>query len=97
MAMSLESARLLTWRAARLKDAGKDFRKESSMAKLSAGLSAAFVANNCVQILGGMGFVKDMPAERHYRDARITQIYGGSNEVQQMIIFDRVLKEHEQS
>lgn len=50
----------------------------------------------CIQVLGGMGYVTDMPAERHYRDARITEIYEGTSEVQRIVIAARLLKEYEQ-
>lgn len=93
MAVDLEAARLLTWKAARLKDANLDYRKFSSMAKFAASRCATSNAHKCVQILGGMGYVSDMSAERHYRDARITQIYGGVTDVQTLIIAERVAKE----
>jgi len=67
MALQLESARLLTWRAAVLQDEGKPFTKEAAMAKLAASEAATFVSHQSIQILGGMGYVSDMPAERHYR------------------------------
>lgn len=67
MAVRLESARLLTWRAARCKDEGKPYTKEAAMAKLAASEAATFVSHQAIQILGGMGYVSDMPAERHYR------------------------------
>lgn len=68
MAVDLESARLLTWKAARMKDANRDYRKLSSMAKFAASRCATSNAHKCVQILGGMGYVGDMAAERLYRD-----------------------------
>lgn len=95
MAMDLEASRLITWQAAMLKDAGADYRKMSSMAKFLAGRCATANANRCVQVLGGMGFVSDMAAERHYRDARITQIYGGTSEVQKLLVADQVIKEYD--
>lgn len=94
MAVDLESARLLTWKAAVLQQNGKDYRKMSSMAKYAASRCATSNAHECVQILGGMGYVRDMPAERHYRDSRITQIYGGVTDVQKLIIADRVAEEY---
>lgn len=94
MAVDLESARLLTWKAALLQQAGQDYRKMSSMAKYSASRCATSNAHQCVQILGGMGYVRDMAAERHYRDSRITQIYGGVTDVQQLIIGERVVEEY---
>jgi len=68
--------------------------KESSMAKLAASEAATFNAHQCIQVLGGMGYVTDMPAERHYRDARITEIYEGTSEIQKLIIAAKVFKEY---
>uniref|UniRef100_A0A8C5LZZ3 Short-chain specific acyl-CoA dehydrogenase, mitochondrial n=1 Tax=Leptobrachium leishanense TaxID=445787 RepID=A0A8C5LZZ3_9ANUR len=75
MALALESARLLTWRASMMKDNKKPFTKEAAMAKLAASEAATRISHQAIQILGGMGYVTEMPAERHYRDARITEIY----------------------
>jgi len=97
MAVDLESARLLTWKAARLNDGDRDYRKLSSMAKFAASRCATSNAHKCVQILGGMGYVQPMAAERHYRDARITQIYGGVTDVQLLIIAERVAEEHRET
>ncbi|XP_078681177.1 short-chain specific acyl-CoA dehydrogenase, mitochondrial-like [Branchiostoma floridae x Branchiostoma belcheri] len=94
MHMSVESARLLTWKAAAYKDAGKNYIKEAAMAKLAASEAATFCAHQCIQVLGGMGYVTDMPAERYYRDARITEIYEGTSEVQRLVIAGRLLKEY---
>lgn len=94
MALRLESARLLTWRAAVLKDEKKPFTKEAAMAKLAASEAATFISHQCIQILGGMGYVSDMPAERHYRDARITEIYEGTSEIQRLVIAANVIKEY---
>ncbi|CAF0820562.1 unnamed protein product [Brachionus calyciflorus] len=94
METRLESARLLTYKAAVLKDNKKPFTKEAAMAKLAASETATFVSHQAIQILGGMGFVSDMPAERHYRDARITEIYEGTSEIQRIVIATNVLKEY---
>ena len=94
MAVEVESVRLLNWRAATFKDSGKDFTKEASMAKLAASETATKVAHQCIQILGGMGYVKDMPAERHYRDARVTEIIEGTSEIQRIIISNRLLQQY---
>ncbi|XP_050667286.1 short-chain specific acyl-CoA dehydrogenase, mitochondrial [Leptidea sinapis] len=94
MALRLESARLLTWRAAWLKDNKKPFTKEAAMAKLAASEAATFVSHQSIQILGGMGYVSDMPAERHYRDARITEIYEGTSEIQRLVIAGQIIKEY---
>ncbi|XP_072839496.2 short-chain specific acyl-CoA dehydrogenase, mitochondrial [Pogona vitticeps] len=92
MAVALESARLLTWRAAMLKDNGKPYTKEAAMAKLAASEAATFISHQAIQILGGMGYVAEMPAERHYRDARITEIYEGTSEIQRLVIAGQLLK-----
>ena len=152
MAMRLESARLLTHRAAILKGRGKPYTKEAAMAKLAASEAATANAHACIQVgrpapprstpahqhtstpahqhsspallpstppqhsssalllsrpcgpsavlcglaqvLGGMGYVSDMPAERYYRDARITEIYEGTSEVQRLVIAANILKEY---
>jgi butyryl-CoA dehydrogenase len=94
MAMRLESARLLTHRAAILKGGGKPYTKEAAMAKLAASEAATANAHACIQVLGGMGYVSEMPAERYYRDARITEIYEGTSEVQRLVIAAATLKEH---
>ncbi|XP_055063641.2 short-chain specific acyl-CoA dehydrogenase, mitochondrial [Misgurnus anguillicaudatus] len=96
MALAVESARLLTWKAALLRDAKKPFTKEAAMAKLSASEAATFVSHQAIQVLGGMGYVTDMPAERHYRDARITEIYEGTSEIQRLVIANNILKEYQQ-
>ncbi|XP_025414550.1 short-chain specific acyl-CoA dehydrogenase, mitochondrial-like isoform X2 [Sipha flava] len=94
MATRLEAARLLTWKAAWLRDNDQPFTKAASMAKLEASQTATFVTHNCIQILGGVGYVKDMPAERHYRDARITEIYAGPTDIQYLVIAENLAKEY---
>jgi butyryl-CoA dehydrogenase len=64
------------------------------MAKLAASEAATFVAHQSIQVLGGMGYVSDMPVERNYRDARITEIYEGTSEIQKLIIAGALLKEY---
>ena len=86
MATRIDAARLLVYRAAWMKDQGLVHTKESSMAKLYAGDTAVFVADRAVQILGGYGFTRDFPVERYYRDAKITQIYEGTQEIQRLVI-----------
>lgn len=93
MAVKLESARLLVWRAAILCDQNLKCTKAASMAKLAASEAATFATHNAIQILGGMGYVTDMPAERHYRDAKITEIYGGVTDIQRLVIGDLLLQE----
>ncbi|MGH0168439.1 UNVERIFIED_CONTAM: hypothetical protein FKN15_054600 [Acipenser sinensis] len=94
MALALEGARLLTWRAAMLKDNGKSYTKEAAMAKLAASEAATLISHQAIQVLGGMGYVTDMPAERHYRDARITEIYEGTSEIQRLVIANQLLKDY---
>jgi len=86
MATSIEAARLLVYKAASLKDQGKPFAKESAMAKLLASKTAMEVATEAVQIHGGYGYVKEYHVERLMRDAKITQIYEGTSEIQKMVI-----------
>ncbi|AWD66700.1 acyl-CoA dehydrogenase family protein [Priestia aryabhattai] len=93
MATETEAARTLTMMAAQKIDEGKKVVKEASMAKLFASDVFNRVADKAVQIHGGMGYVSDYPVERFYRDARITKIYEGTNEVQRLIIARNVLQE----
>ncbi|XP_030562267.1 short-chain specific acyl-CoA dehydrogenase, mitochondrial [Drosophila novamexicana] len=94
MSLAVESARLLTWRAAWLKDNKLSYTKEAAMAKLAASEAATLCAHQCIQVLGGMGYVTDMAAERHYRDARITEIYEGTSEIQRLVVAGSILKEY---
>ncbi|MDQ0860728.1 acyl-CoA dehydrogenase family protein [Bacillus sp. V2I10] len=94
MATETEAARTLTYMAASKIDEGKKVIKEASMAKLFASDVFNRVADKAVQIHGGMGYVSDYPVERFYRDARITKIYEGTNEIQRLIIARRVLEEN---
>jgi alkylation response protein AidB-like acyl-CoA dehydrogenase len=93
MATAVEAARSLTYRAASFVESGDDdlAAKFASMAKLFASEHAVEVADDALQVHGGAGFVTDHPAERYYRDARITKIYEGTSEIQKNIIADRVL------
>ncbi|MBI4511723.1 MAG: acyl-CoA dehydrogenase [Deltaproteobacteria bacterium] len=91
MATELEAARLLTWRAASLKDRGIRHSAESAMAKLLASDAANRAAREAVQIFGGYGYLADYPVERHLRDAKITEIYEGTSEIQRMVIAQKVL------
>jgi butyryl-CoA dehydrogenase len=92
MALRIDSARLLTWRAAELRDQGERYTSEAAMAKLAASETATFVTHQAIQVLGGNGYVSEFPAERHYRDARITEIYEGTSEIQRLVIANNVLK-----
>lgn len=88
----LESARLLTYRAAWLKDRKQRHTEESAMAKLAASEASGFIVNEAVQIFGGNGYSKEFPVERHFRDAKITEIYEGTSEAQRMVIAASQLK-----
>ena len=94
MSVEIDSARLLTWNAARLKDAGEPYGRQAAAAKLKASEVATRVAHQSIQVLGGMGYVSDMSAERHYRDARITEIYEGTSEIMKLVVSGHLLKEH---
>jgi len=86
MATQVEAARLLTYYAAYLYDQGKPFLKEAAMAKLYASEASSFVTNKAIQIHGGYGYTKDYPLERYLRDAKLTEIYEGTSEMQRMTI-----------
>ena len=86
MATQLDAARLMVWRAASLKDAGKPCLTEASMAKLFASEVAEKVCTDAIQIHGGYGYVSDFPVERIYRDMRVCQIYEGASDIQRLVI-----------
>ena len=92
MATEIEAARLLCIKAAWLKDNGKNYDKESAMAKVYASETAMKTSTEAVQIHGGYGFVKEYHVERLMRDAKITQIYEGTSEIQRIVISRSVLK-----
>lgn len=92
MTMEIEVARLLTHRAASVKDKGLKFIKEASMAKLYASEMANRAAYKAVQIHGGYGYIKDFPVEKYFRDARITTIYEGTSEIQRLTIAKELLR-----
>ncbi len=92
MAVEIEAARVLIWRAATMKDAGKNTTLASSMAKLYSAEAAVRCANECVQIHGGYGFIKDYPAEKFYRDVKLCTIGEGTSEIQRMVIARELLK-----
>ena len=92
MGTRIEAARLLVYRAARMKDAGQSFAKEASMAKLCASETAMFCAHAAVQMFGGYGFVRDYPVEKLFRDAKITEIYEGTSEIQRLVISGYLMK-----
>jgi alkylation response protein AidB-like acyl-CoA dehydrogenase len=93
MATSIEAARLLTYHAGALKDAGKRISRESAMAKLFASEMAVKVADEALQIHGGYGFIKDYPVEKFYRDVKLCTIGEGTSEIQRMVIARQLLKE----
>ncbi len=92
MATKIEAAKLLTYRAADLKQKGINVNKESAMAKLYASEVAVEVANEGVQIFGGYGYIKDFPAEKYYRDAKLCTIGEGTSEIQKLVISRTILK-----
>jgi len=93
MATEIDAARLLIWKAALLKDQGVRHSPESAMAKLYASEMASRVTNKALQIHGGYGYLKEFDAERHVRDARITEIYEGTSEIQRLVIAASLLRE----
>lgn len=92
MRTEYDAAWLLNWRAASMKDKGIPFSTESAIAKLKASEVASFCANKCVQIHGGYGYTEDFPAERYLRDAKITEIYEGTSEIQRLVISRSLIK-----
>lgn len=92
MATRVDAARMLVYRAARMRDMGLPYSKESSMAKMYATDTAMQVSTDAVQIFGGYGYSKEYPVERYMRDAKITQIYEGTNQIQRMVIAKNLLK-----
>jgi butyryl-CoA dehydrogenase len=92
MATDIDAAKLLIYRAARMRDANEPHTKEASMAKLFASTMVNKHANQAVQIHGGVGYIKDFPVERYFRDAKITEIYEGTSEVQKIVVARSLLK-----
>ncbi len=86
MATAIDAARLLTWRAATLKDGGQPYGTAASMAKLYAAEMAMRVTTDAIQVHGGHGYVTEYPVERFFRDAKITQIYEGTSQIQRLVI-----------
>ena len=93
MATNIDASRLLTYRAAKMIDAGKRVTRESAMAKLFASEAAVWIANEAVQIHGGYGFIKDYPVEKFYRDVKLCTIGEGTSEIQRLVIARQLLKE----
>ena len=96
-AVAVDASRLLTWRAARLRDAGGSINAASSMAKMFASDTAMRVATDAVQVYGGAGYSRDNPVERFMRDAKGAQIYEGSNQIQRLIIAQQLIEEMRRS
>jgi alkylation response protein AidB-like acyl-CoA dehydrogenase len=94
MATQIEAARLLVYNAARLKEASLPFLTQAAMAKLFASQVAERVASQCVELFGGVGYTKDFPAEKYYRDAKIGQIYEGTSNLQRQTIAKQLLKDY---
>jgi butyryl-CoA dehydrogenase len=93
MCTEIDAARLLVWKAARRKDEGGRFTIESSMAKVFASDVSNRVAREALQVFGGYGYLTDFPAERHFRDAKITEIYEGTSEIQRLVIASNLLRD----
>jgi alkylation response protein AidB-like acyl-CoA dehydrogenase len=92
MATAVDAARLLTWRAAVLKDQGKPYGTAASMAKLFASEAAMRITTDAIQVHGGYGYMKDYPVERFFRDAKITQIYEGTSQIQRLVVARALLE-----
>jgi len=92
MATQIDAARLLAWRAAKMKDQGVRHTAESAMAKLYASEMATRVTHKAIQVHGGYGYSTEFPVERNYRDARITEIYEGTSEIQRIVIAANLLR-----
>jgi hypothetical protein len=91
MATAIEASRLLTYKAAALKDEGRRVTRESAMAKLFASEAAVEVCNEALQIHGGYGFIKDYPVEKFYRDVKLMTIGEGTSEIQRLVIARQLL------
>ncbi len=92
MKVEYDAAWMLTWKASKMKDQGLPYSTESAIAKLKASEVASFCADKCLQIHGGYGYTEDFNAERYFRDARITEIYEGTSEIQRLVISRSLLK-----
>lgn len=93
MATRLQAARLLTWHAAKMKDAGQKYTKQAAMAKLAAAEAAMWITTKAIQVHGGYGYTSDYVVERNFRDAKITEIYEGTSEIQRIVIAANELAE----
>ena len=90
--MAVESARATYLYAARLRDAGRPFSRAAAVAKLVATDAAMRVTTDAVQVLGGYGYTKDFPLERYLREAKVTQIFEGTNQIQRLVIARNLLR-----
>jgi alkylation response protein AidB-like acyl-CoA dehydrogenase len=95
MATRLEAARALLYRAAAARDAGESVTQLASMAKLFASEMAMYVTTEAVQVFGGYGYMKEYPVEQLFRDAKVTEIYEGTSEVQRVVIARELYREGE--
>jgi alkylation response protein AidB-like acyl-CoA dehydrogenase len=93
MERRVQCTRLLLYRAAWLRDSGKPYTREASMAKLYASEAATWVTHQAIQVHGGYGYVKEYAVERYYRDARVMEIYEGTSEIQRLVIARSLLKD----
>jgi alkylation response protein AidB-like acyl-CoA dehydrogenase len=93
MERRVQCSRLLLWKAAWLKDAGRPFARAASVAKLYSSEAATWVTHQAIQVHGGYGYVKEYAVERYYRDARVMEIYEGTSEIQRLVIARSVLKD----
>jgi butyryl-CoA dehydrogenase len=91
MAMQVEAARLLVYKACWMKDQNAPYSKDSAIAKCFAADTAMKVTTDVVQVLGGYGYSKEYPAEKYMRDAKIMQIYEGTNQIQRLVIANNIL------
>jgi butyryl-CoA dehydrogenase len=92
MATAVDAARLMTWQAAAACDRGEDFTRLAAMAKVFATDTAMSVTTDAVQLFGGYGYIKEFPVERYMRDAKATQIYEGTNQIQRIVIARELLR-----
>lgn len=91
MAIEVEAARMMVQKACWMRDQGVDFSRQAAMAKCYASDVAMRVTTNAVQVMGGYGYMKDYPVEKYMRDAKIMQIYEGTNQIQRMVIANKTL------
>jgi butyryl-CoA dehydrogenase len=92
MATRIEAARLLTWSAAMRKDAGEPYSQQAAMCKVFASETATWVTGKAIQVHGGYGYMKEYPVERYFRDAKVTEIYEGTSEIQRLVIAHSLLR-----